>query len=401
MSSSAGGAHGSLIWHMISDTPTRPQGSRCLVPASAPLDPSAIAGPDGRFRMLAIDQRKSLRHAAGRGRAPERGLGPHGLQGGRHPDPVAGRDRHAHRPRLRPGTRSSTADAVGAGCGLIVAVDRLIQEPGAPLTWSELDEAAMTDGLRAAGAVALKFLVVWRPDDPIGPRQAMVRTFLDGCRELGLVSVLEGLIQVPGISDGPAVDAAILAAAREFGPFAPDVYKTHVPTHGLGPAAEIEARSAELSAAIGRPWVVLSAGVPVERFPDAVGAAGAGGASGFLAGRGVWGPSIRAEGLRHRLGHHCPGPTRAVGRHHHDFGPPVVGGGAGPRISDGRPGSSASGARRRAGHRDRHRDDQQQGRGLPGRWHGRGRGQRRAHRGRTRGRVTRSTTLRACGGATR
>ncbi len=91
------------------------------------------------------------------------------------------------------------------------------------------------------------------------------------------------------------MDAAILAAAREFGPFAPDVYKTHVPTHGLGTAAEIEARSAELTAAIDRPWVVLSAGVPVERFPDAVGASGAGGASGFLAGRGVWGPSIRAD----------------------------------------------------------------------------------------------------------
>jgi sulfofructosephosphate aldolase len=152
----------------------------------------------------------------------------------------------------------------------------------------------MTPALRATGAVALKFLVVWRPDDPVGPRQAMVRAFIDGCRELGLVSVLEGLIQVPGETDDPAVDAAILAAAREFGPFRPDVYKTHVPTHGQGSAAEIEARSAELTAAIGCPWVVLSAGVPVERFPDAVGAAGAGGASGFLAGRGVWGPSIRA-----------------------------------------------------------------------------------------------------------
>ena len=48
-----------------------------------------------------------------------------------------------------------------------------------------------------------------------------------------------------------------------------------------------------MTEAIGRPWVVLSAGVPVERFPAAVEAAGRGGASGFLAGRGVWGPAIR------------------------------------------------------------------------------------------------------------
>ena len=62
---------------------------------------------------------------------------------------------------------------------------------------------------------------------------------------------------------------------------------------GVGSAEEIEARSAAVSAAIGRPWVVLSAGVPVDRFPAAVEAACRGGASGFLAGRGVWGPAIR------------------------------------------------------------------------------------------------------------
>ena len=81
--------------------------------------------------------------------------------------------------------------------------------------------------------MALKFLVVWRPDDPVEPRPVLVRDFIDGCRRLGLVSVLEGLVQVPGETAGPAVDAAILAAAHEFAPFEPDLYKTHVPTHGL------------------------------------------------------------------------------------------------------------------------------------------------------------------------
>lgn len=263
------------------------------MPSSETLDPGAIAGPDGRFRMLAIDQRESLRTLLAAASLPSadsdltafkvavaRALSPAAT--GMLIDRDYGLDAVV------------AADAAGEGCGLIVAVDRLIQEPGAALTWSELDHAAMSPALRAAGAVALKFLVVWRPDDPVGPRQAMVRAFIDGCRALGLVSVLEGLIQVPGVADGAAVDAAILAAAVEFGPFEPDVYKTHVPTHGLGSAAEIEARSADVSAAIGRPWVVLSAGVPVDRFPDAVAAAGAGGASGFLAGRGVWGPSIGA-----------------------------------------------------------------------------------------------------------
>jgi sulfofructosephosphate aldolase len=185
------------------------------------------------------------------------------------------------------------AGAVAPSCGLIVAVDRLVQQPGGSLEWSELDRSALTEALAEAGAVALKFLVVWRPDDPVEPRAVLVRDFIDGCRRLGLVSVLEGLVQVPGESAGEAVDAAILAAAREFAPYEPDLYKTHVPTMGFGEPDEIAAASAAVTEAIARPWVVLSAGVPVERFPAAVEAAGRGGASGFLAGRGVWGPAIR------------------------------------------------------------------------------------------------------------
>lgn len=52
------------------------------------------------------------------------------------------------------------ADAIAPSCGLIVAVDRLIQRPGGALEWSELDRAAMSDDLLRAGAHALKFLVI-------------------------------------------------------------------------------------------------------------------------------------------------------------------------------------------------------------------------------------------------
>ena len=253
----------------------------------------AIAGPDGTFAMLAIDQRESLRTLL--------------TQAG-HPDTDA--DVTAFKVdvarALSPAASAMLIDrvygldavvAAGAAapsCGLIVAVDRLIQQRGGPLEGSELDAAALTDDLPSIpGVVALKFLVVWRPGDAVEPRQALVREFLGACRRLGLVSVLEGLIQVPDPADTAAFDDAILSAAREFGPFQPDLYKTHVPTQGLGSPDEIAARSAAVSEAIGRPWVVLSAGVPVGRFPAAVAAAGQGGASGFLAGRGVWAPAIR------------------------------------------------------------------------------------------------------------
>jgi sulfofructosephosphate aldolase len=255
-------------------------------------DLAAIAADDGTFSMLAIDQRESLRTlliSGGHG-STDPDLTTFKVAVARALSPVASGilvDRDY-------GLDAMVAtSAIAPSCGLIVAVDRLIQQPGGALEWSELDRAAMSEDLLRTGARALKFLVIWRPDDPAGPRQAMVGDFVDGCRRLGLLSLLEGLVQVPGIADGPAFDAAILGAAQEFAAFEPDLYKTHVPTLGAGSDTEITRQSEAVSAAIGRPWVVLSAGVPVERFPSSVAAACAGGASGFLAGRGVWGPSIR------------------------------------------------------------------------------------------------------------
>lgn len=256
-------------------------------------DLSALARPDGTFAMLAIDQRESLRTllgAAGHG-ASDADLTTFKVAVARTLSPLASGMLIDRDYGLEAVSRSA---ALAPTCGLIVAVDRLIQPPGGPLVGSELDRSAMNEDLHRHGTCALKFLVVWRPDQPPGPRRIMVEDFVAGCRRLGLLSVLEGLVQVPGVTGGRDYDDAILAAAREFAEFKPDLYKTHVPTLGAGPADVIERRSAEISDAIGCPWVVLSAGVPVEQFPAAVAAAGKGGASGFLAGRGVWGPSIRS-----------------------------------------------------------------------------------------------------------
>lgn len=254
-------------------------------------DLASIAAADGTFRMLAIDQRESLRTllvAAGHP-SSDSDIAAFKVAVARTLSPSASGMLIDRDYGLEPVTR---AGAIGPSCGLIVAVDTLIQQPGGPLDGSELDRAAFNTDLHRFGPRALKFLVIWRPDDAVEPRQRMVRDFVEGSRRLGLLSVLEGLVQVPGVTGGPAFDAAIQAAAAEFAPFEPDLYKTHVPTLGAGEHAEIVARSEAISAVISCPWVVLSAGVAVERFPAAVAAACAGGASGFLAGRGVWGPSI-------------------------------------------------------------------------------------------------------------
>jgi sulfofructosephosphate aldolase len=188
----------------------------------------------------------------------------------------------------------SAPGVVASTCGLIVAVDKLNQPGGGLVQSTTLDTEAMGPKLVDAGAKALKFLVIWRPGDGGGQRDEMIPAFIEGCHRLGLSAISEAIVRVPD-DDEEALDKAILQAAMEMGSYKPDVYKAQVPTLGKGTPEKIERLSRELTDAVGSPWVVLSSGVPRERFATAVEAACRGGASGFLAGKGIWEESIAAD----------------------------------------------------------------------------------------------------------
>ena len=173
--------------------------------------------------------------------------------------------------------------------GLILAVDRLVQEPGGIVEDTSLDDAADVASAIAAGAVALKLLLIWRDDGRRAERVALARSFVELARGHGLLSVLEPVVRAADH------EAAIVEAASELGPVGCDLYKCQVPTHGAGSPAEITDWCRRIDAAVPCPWVVLSQGVPVERFPLAVEAACRGGASGMLAGRAVWTGTLAAD----------------------------------------------------------------------------------------------------------
>lgn len=197
------------------------------------------------------------------------------------------------------------ARAMAPHCGLIVSVDTFIQSPGKPVQDTLLDHEGMTERVVECGAVGLKFLAIWEPGKANSLQHDTVAVFVEGCRRLGVLSVLEGIARapIPGKEESTAdLDAAILQTARELGSFGPDVYKGQVPTLGRGTAERIELLSREVASAVPCPWVVLSGGVTHERFPAAVEAACRGGASGFLAGRGVWAPSLRSKDPEQDLG---------------------------------------------------------------------------------------------------
>ena len=238
-----------------------------------------LARPSGTFAMVAMDQRESLRtmlrengHEATDGRvaafkaAVARELAPHAsgfLIERDHLDTVA-----PHVPH-----------------GLILAVDRLTQEEGAPVEDTALEEDARpTDAV-----VALKLLVIWRDDDRRAERVELARRFVALAERNGVLSVLEPVVRHEDR------EWAIVEAARELGATGPSLYKCQVPLEGTAAAEEITAGARAIDAALPCPWVVLSQGVAADGFPAAVEAACKGGASGFLAGRALWTATLGAD----------------------------------------------------------------------------------------------------------
>lgn len=269
------------------------------------LDPlarafGALARPSGTFAMVAIDQRESLRAMLADDDPAL--VSDAELVAFKREVMVTLADRASALLLDRPLGLSALESLAGVspGCGLILAADVLDQSPGGPIRRVTLDREAPAAATRI-GAVALKLLVPWRPSESAAERGALVRSFAQLCREAGLLALVEALVSDDGTRspDWNATEG-IVAAATEMADYDFDLYKAQVPTFGRGDASVITELSSRITDAIGRPWVVLSNGVPAQRFEHAVRAACAGGASGFLAGRAIWTSALDADD---RLGH--------------------------------------------------------------------------------------------------
>ena len=250
---------------------------------------AAIARPSGALAMVAMDQRESLRQMF------ERALGPN-LPGSTLVDfkVAVAEELSPYASALLLDTHFGMQAMARMQCPLIVAADALeYGEPGV-VSDTRFDRAP----LRGTSAVAAKLLVVWRRDAQRGRRVAMTRDFVRACHGAKLLAIVEGVARRDD-------DDLLLEAARELAACGPDVYKAEVPGFGKASLEETARRCEQITQAIDVPWVVLSAGVTLEDFPNSVEAACRGGASGFLAGRAIWSdavaswPAVRAA-LRER-----------------------------------------------------------------------------------------------------
>lgn len=257
--------------------------------------------PSGAFAMLAIDQRESMRAMFAEKQAQavtDKQLVHFKLAALEVLTPYASAvliDREfAWRPAI-------DRKVVASTCGLIAAADRFIPAEGEIVSDVVIDDEVVPEQVKQDGAVALKLLVTWRPDEPADKRVAMVRDFVGRCRRAGLISIVEPVSRKPRDGRPWDLNLGVLAAARELGALGADLYKAEVPRHGKGGEKAVRDECAELTRIIQGPWVVLSSGVSPDDFPQAVEWACREGASGFLAGRAVWRNVIGSSDIRKAL----------------------------------------------------------------------------------------------------
>ncbi|MET8352524.1 hypothetical protein [Micromonospora sp. NPDC005206] len=273
------------------------------MPIASSLDRLQL--PGGGFAMLAIDQRESLRTMMSVDRA----------------NPVTDDELVAFKAavadELTPLASAILIDRefglrdgippIAPECGIILSVDRFVQQPGQIVEHSDVDPVITPAVIAEAGASAVKLLIIWRAKDSKNQRDDIIGQFNQLAADAGVVTVLEGVVRPDdGTWATPAHrDDAILAAATEFAASRPDIYKAEVPGLGQLPEEELTDRARAITEVLGCPWVVLSSGVAPDTFPSAVAAALAGGASGFLAGRAVWSESLTQPDIRAHLRFHA------------------------------------------------------------------------------------------------
>ena len=267
----------------------------------------AIARPTGTFAMVAMDQRESLRAMMQNDHSesvPDNALVDFKLAVARVLGPYASGfliDRHFGYREL------VSSGLLPASCGLLLAADNLIQPENQPILDTEIDFEILPAVARRDGVVALKLLVIWKDDERRDQRLKMAEDFVTLCKGSGLMSVVEGIV-APTAEEAAHTwdrDDAIVRAAKALNQAAPTLYKAQVPAYGRGSVAEIARACEQISAAVDRPWVVLSNGVDPADFPSAVEAACRAGASGTLAGRAVWTAAIGATDTEAALRERC------------------------------------------------------------------------------------------------
>ena len=251
--------------------------------------------PSGAFAMLAVDQREALRNMLAEHTdrpVTDEDVTEFKLTAARILTPYASAVLIDRQFALDAAIEQGVVDP---SCGLIGSADHFEPAHGELVGEVTIDRLIDPPDLKRRGAVALKLLVLYRADEDPSARVAMTREFIRMCADAGLASIIEPVSRAPLGGGDWDWNTGVHKAAEELGSLGADLYKAEMPLHGEGDEAALRAECERLTAVIDGPWVILSSGVSPDAFPEAVRIACEAGASGFLAGRAVWAPSLGAE----------------------------------------------------------------------------------------------------------
>lgn len=281
----------------------------------------SLTDEQGRFKMMAIDQRGSLQQAIARAT-------------GKDPKQVAAEDlskaKEIITKVLAPYATALLTDPeygypqsieyLPPRVGLLLAYEQTGHEKAGPTgkeRKTHLIEGWSAEKAQRAGADAVKLLVYYHPDasdEVCRYQQELVQRVGEECQRVGMPFLLELVsYAIEEESTGTPEFARrkphlVVRSAAEFSKpqYRVDILKLEFPANlkwtkefsagafdgkerqAVYTLTDVRGFCREVNEAAGVPWVILSAGVDIEEFLVQVDLATAAGASGFLCGRAIW-----------------------------------------------------------------------------------------------------------------
>ena len=247
---------------------------------------SDLADLNGRFSILAVDHRDSLRHF----------LRPH------DPDSLQPSEITSLKLELVRGVGDLAtgvmlepeysipqvidAGALPHGVGFLAALESqgYLDEPEKSPT--KILDGWSIEQAKASGAAAAKLLLAYRPDGRLAVEQERIgREVVEACHAIDFAIAVEPLFYGLGPDDDRA--AIVVETARRFAAMGPDLLK--LPYPGTRAACE------DVTGIANMPWAMLSGGGSFDDFVDQYAVAADAGCSGFMVGRALWGEAVRAS----------------------------------------------------------------------------------------------------------
>lgn len=189
--------------------------------------------------------------------------------------------------------------------GVLAPIELLTYTPALPPGWdtaTRLRPAWTPQKIARLGLDGVKLILFYRGDlhEVAAGQRKVVADLAAACREQQLPLVIEP-IWYPLAGEDPSAPAterrraqAIVAAAAEFALLGADILKVQFPGSlrtAAHRAAAVDA-ARELDGALSVPWVLLSEGAGFDDFAQQMEICAQAGATGYIAGRAVWGDAV-------------------------------------------------------------------------------------------------------------